>query len=229
MSPSPSATKRSRSEGTAIMSRATRAALTAFIGVLAIVAFAANASASNLSVNETRFDWKWAETTTTKLALRWSGVEIKCPLTLRGAFEASTFAKVTRPAIARIAETVENPLGCTGGSFRPFATTLRWEVRYEGFTGRLPNINSVTVQLISGGFELIRPRACNFEFESGRPLRLTITREGSGGLGEITPDSTSAISSSSEALCRIENARFSVAGEMTRRGMTTRVLLTLIT
>jgi hypothetical protein len=108
----------------------------------------ASASANNLSTTAHRFRLTWS-------SLRLAGTapipEVRCPVTLEGSFHSATIHKtvgaltghVTRTAIAT----------CTGGTVTIKQERLPWHARYKSFGGTLPNITSLTMEMVGARWE----------------------------------------------------------------------------
>jgi len=207
------------------MNRTMRALLVALVSASAIVAFAAGASARTLRVDEQRFDLKWTETVPLRMIV--GANTISCPITLRGRFESALINKtVTR--IGEINTVIQEEARCAGLVIFRASATLPWEVMYEAFTGTLPNITSMRVQLLRASFT--RPATgCNYVSEAGKPFKATFNRNTANGeLREITPDSTAGINGTGAAGCEFTTATFGTAGTPSRQASTNKILMTLI-
>ncbi len=214
------------------MRRISWAASVAALAVLALTAFAGSAPARRLRVNDQNYEWIW-EGAAGRLRMSTAGRTIACNITLKGQFEAASFEKVTTPALARITETVNPGAGeCQSMMEERFVAlaSTPWEVRYESFTGTLPNISSIIVRVIRGGFRLtLGTEVCDYPFETNRYFRATIAVDGAGRLTSITPDVARRIPSTSAGLvCRLEEATFENAGVVLRRETMSRIALSLI-
>jgi hypothetical protein len=125
------------------------ACIVASIALLGAVA--ASGSARTLSLTTRTFRATFLEMTFREEAE--GGIaEVECPVTLEGSFHSSTIAKVVRTLIGYITRVENIPAACSGGTAVLLSTTLPWHIRYDSFAGTLPNITSVTVQLIDFSF-----------------------------------------------------------------------------
>ncbi len=96
------------------------------------------------------------------IRLRWmslqftvAGRTVDCEVILNGDFLARTFAKTAGTAIARVTEaTTINR--CSNGEATILRATLPWEIRYASYSGTLPRITSVNLQIV-GMAVLIEP------------------------------------------------------------------------
>ncbi|MBS1868330.1 MAG: hypothetical protein JSS99_01570 [Actinobacteria bacterium] len=117
----------------------------------------ATASAGRLSVSEARFRITWSS-----LELSGFATNVRCALTLEGSYHSRTSAKTAEALAGYITgATVRHP--CTGGEAWAFngtenlegttlANSLPWHIRYESFSGTLPNITEITDKLVGARF-----------------------------------------------------------------------------
>jgi len=125
-------------------SRFVLAALTlASVSLLALSV--GTATAGRLSVSSQTFRVAWS---------RFEFIESEepatvCPVTLEGSLHARTFAKVARALVGYITRASVGT--CSAGEARVLTETLPWHLRYSSFTGTLPNITRVRLELV--GFE----------------------------------------------------------------------------
>jgi len=103
-----------------------------------LLASAVNAgSARNLEVSSQRFRVTWS-----RMEFQSALVTVRCQLTLEGSMHSRTIPKVTGLLIGAITRINMKEESCAGGTGRP-EQPPPWHVSYEGFTGRLPNIETV--------------------------------------------------------------------------------------
>lgn len=107
-----------------------------------------SASANRLSINESERGFKAVWTT---LNLNAERTLARCPVTLEGTFEVSSLAKRPGTRLGTVT-------GATAGtcSMRLLRETLPWEITYNSFTGTLPNITGVTLNLIGVAFQIFQ-------------------------------------------------------------------------
>lgn len=103
-------------------------------------AVAASASASRLSISNTRFRATWAS-----LTLEPTGVA--CAVTLEGSFHSATMRKTLEALIGSVTRGVIKNETCTNGRVTILQEQLPWHVRYGGFGGTLPNITFIRLRL----------------------------------------------------------------------------------
>jgi hypothetical protein len=80
---------------------------------------------------------------------------VRCPVTIEGTWHQRTLLKTSGRLIGfitRAAIGVTEP-PCSGGVARVLSESLPWHVRYESFTGTLPNITSLKTQIIGAAFQ----------------------------------------------------------------------------
>ena len=146
-----------------------RSKLQVAVSVAACVAALAAglASANRLSVIAKPIRATWTEMEFTV----GSRFMMRCPVTLEGSFFSSTFAKVARLLVGAITRA---SAGSCGTEFR--ATPLvesgtPWYIRYEGFTGTLPNITGLPVGVVGEAWllEVRNTLWCLFRSEAAEP------------------------------------------------------------
>ena len=132
------------------MKTRTTLALTALAATLTMLFAVTSASANRLSVDDTAFRVTWASLEFTSSV----GVTTRCPVTLVGDFHSSTIVKTRGLLIGFVDSATVNNAACVGGRATVLAATLPWHVTYEGFTGTLPNITSVSILLVNASFQV---------------------------------------------------------------------------
>jgi hypothetical protein len=108
-------------------------------------ALAGAASARNLSVSSQNF-----RATFTSIAISHEGGSIDCPVTLEGSLHARSFPKVAGSLLGYITRADLGP--CRQGRATILRETLPWHIRYLSFSGRLPDIESLSVNIV--GFSM---------------------------------------------------------------------------
>jgi hypothetical protein len=117
-----------------------------------MAALAGGASARNLSSSSSTLRATWARLTFQEPVF---GFTVVCPLTLEGSLHARTFVKGNYNLIGHITRAVVGtPTQCTGGEATVLTESLPWNVRYESFTGTLPNITSLRVLVANASFRV---------------------------------------------------------------------------
>lgn len=121
---------------------------------------------------------------------------IRCQLSLEGSFHSKTISKVSSQLIGYITQ-AQAPLTCAEGEIAILngiernhnnvvvENTLPWHVRYDSFTGTLPNIVGIRIQIVGASilYWKILPVAstCLYRSEAARPLN-AILEVGAGGV-----------------------------------------------
>jgi len=156
----------------------------AFIATWSGSAIARNFSISNRQIRVVWTPLTWSEP--------FNFFNVRCNVTLEGSLHSNTIAKVIGSLIGYITRAaISRP--CTGGEawfwngaegeLTDASTTLPWHLRYQGFTGTLPNISTVRISLhnlkltIKNGVCLgtYAPASLNFSFNVSAARTATLT------------------------------------------------------
>ena len=127
------------------MMRTRKLALAAVIATVLVAIAVGNASARNLSTNERFFRISWASLEFNEPAF---GSSLRCPITMEGSFHNVTIAKVLGSLIGNVTRAAVKNEACTGGHMTILVERLPWGISYQGFTGRLPTIETLKILLI---------------------------------------------------------------------------------
>jgi len=198
------------------------AALTA---TLALALAVGSASANRLSYSENRFRIIWASLTFSESG---GNFPITCPVTLEGSFVARTVAKTREATVGYINRASVNSPGCTEGQATILSETLPWTVKFQSFTGTLPNITSVRHSLIGAAFQ-VEPGlgiVCLARSSEAHPAAGEANREAGGNITSLTPDASLPLPITGNA-CPSAGI-FGGSGEVYVQGTTQRVRLSLI-
>jgi hypothetical protein len=115
--------------------------------------------------------------------LRLAGVfgSFSCRLTLEGSLHTRTIGKVAGTLIGYI--TAANLGPCQEGQGTILRETLPWHVRYLSFTGTLPAITSLAINVIGYAYRIREPLAtCLLRSTAESPVVGTFNREAGGAL-----------------------------------------------
>jgi hypothetical protein len=157
--------------------------LLTIVGASLLLGSAVNAaSAGNLSTSNQQLRATFA-----RIEMGGSGFIAICALTLEGSFHERTTAKVAERLVGYVTRAGFG--GCSTGSATVLTETLPWHVRYQGFTGALPNISSVTAKIIGAGVSVRENTfgiACLLRSTATEPTRATFNREALGALSTVT-------------------------------------------
>jgi hypothetical protein len=98
------------------------------------------ASAARLSMSSRTFRLTWSSLRFEELEF---GSTFACPVTLDGSFNSSTIRKVMSAVIGYVNRAAHGTCTGTVEEFEFGQETLPWAVKYQSFTGTLPNITSI--------------------------------------------------------------------------------------
>jgi hypothetical protein len=201
------------------------ATLTAAI-VLGTAVGTAGARRYELSEQHIRAVWsifELSDVPQTKLA--------RCPITLEGSFHSKTFSKVSGQLIGFITEARTSKPGCTtvprslwldeGG-----IATLPWHVKYVSFSGRLPAIATIKLQVIGLGVKFVGTE-CEFRSEAMRPAVL-IANVAAGGTMTLRFDETVLIPLQSLLGCNTQGMLAGTSSTVTVQGRETPITIRLV-
>jgi len=144
----------------------------------------------------------------------------ECALTLEGSLHSRTIAKTIGSLIGLITRSIFG--ACVRGSATILTATLPWHVRYQAFTGTLPNITSLLTDIAGMSFQIREPFFGITCLASGGFPRLVYSREAGGAL------TTATISGSSPTNCGTELTISGTSNSLTVLGAATRITVTLI-
>ncbi len=152
------------------MWRRTRCALVALLACGSMAAIAGSAHANRLEFSSLPFRMTWTRT----FRLRDTEGPVECSVTLEGTFHSRTFMKVRSVLIGFITRAAISE--CVRGSAGFLAETLPWHVQYEGFTGTLPTIEQLRVQITEAGISLRTGNiaTCLARSSALNPLKMSI-------------------------------------------------------
>jgi len=115
--------------------------LAALMAAMLLASGLSTASARNLSVSNQNWRVTWS-----RLEFASSLVTVRCQVTLEGSFHSRTIPKIQALLFGAVTKINMKTEGCTGGTMRP-ERPAPWHLTYEGFTGRLPNIETIRLLL----------------------------------------------------------------------------------
>ena len=108
-----------------------------------------NAAANHLSTSSRSMRSTW----TSVEFIEPLGGAIRCSLTLEGSLHSATITKTPELLVGFITRaSISNP--CSGGEAAVLPEGLPGHLRYAGFTGTLPNITSVILDMVSWSFRV---------------------------------------------------------------------------
>jgi hypothetical protein len=147
--------------------------------VLLLCALTATASANRLRLSSTSFRSVANE-------LRFAaGFETRCPFTLEGTFHRASFTKVEQALLGYVTRARINEAACQEGTATVLQERLPWHVTYERFTGTLPTITSVAVQIHGASLSVTKAgMTCLVRSSEARPWLVILEREAGGVISE---------------------------------------------
>lgn len=206
------------------MRKRSKLLLAGITAALMLATAVGSASANNLSVTNRNQRIVWS-------ALRFiaGGNTITCHVTLEGSFHEATTAKVVGRLLGYITRGTVNT--CTGGSATILNATFPWHIQYAGFTGTLPAITSVFLNMIGASFA-VQPTGslkCLARTETNHPAKGQAGVE-AGVIEELTALVEAEIPLTGEAeFCRFAGSgHFEGTGAVTLLGTTSRISIRLI-
>jgi hypothetical protein len=203
--------------------RACTRALAALVAASAMcAAVTATATANRIRVSSTQIRHTWPEWT---INLE-GGFRISCPITLEGSIHSSTISKVFAQLVAHVTRPAINAASCTGGSVLLLAASLPWHIKYDLFSGTLPNITALQFQFVGMAFlTTVLGTSCLYQTTAASPAKWidSLVR------GVVTSTrwvESVRIPSVSGGFCPA--ATLSGSGSLTHAGTTTALSITLI-
>jgi hypothetical protein len=193
---------------------------TALLVGLCLAAITAAATARRFTVSEIRFTASWAGVEKLDFGSP-EGFSVACPVYVVGEFHSRTFAKVSGLLIGAISFAIKpagEPCvrregerwgemwilnGIEEMERRILPETLTWHIRYDSFTGSLPRITSVRIQivdasfLVQGTFGLL----CLYKSTDARPLFARFELTANGTIEKVRVDETQPIPLHEGAFC----------------------------
>jgi hypothetical protein len=201
---------------------------TAFVLALSV----GSVSANRLSTSAQDFDIRWTSAGFSSD----SGSNASCPVTLQGSFHSRTMAKVANALIgfvSRASVRGQSSAGnCTGGTATVLQASLPWHLTYRSFSGTLPNISGVSINIINESFQL-QPSgslSCLGRTTAANPA-IGIINIVAGRGASITADPAAEIPLTSEfGLCAFGGSGHfeNTSSSLTRLASTASITVTLI-
>lgn len=191
-----------------------------------LLALVGHASANRLSLSNQNIRWSFVEYSSTN-----AGITISCELTLEGSFHSRTITKVRGALVGFINRASVRP-GCRGewGDMRFLTETLPWHTRYVGFAGTLPNITSITLDVIgySWSYPGLGMGPCLYRSTVEGPARWILARESRGAVTSVRADESIAVPlARGEGLCA-SSINYRGVGTVSLAGTTNAISITLI-
>ncbi|HZV73419.1 MAG TPA: hypothetical protein VFF79_06865 [Conexibacter sp.] len=208
--------------------------LTALSAAVMLAALVGTASANRLSVSESTLRAVWPEESKLNFSNTAGGLEISCSVTLEGSFHSRSIVKtrgsligyITRAIVGPVANCVKNNVT----NVQVLTASLPWHVRYDSFTGTLPAITGVRLQLVGAAFLLTAFGAsCLYRSTPEQPAFGIANREAGGTITGLQAENGSEIPlASGGILCPASGTFNGTATRVTKLGETATIRLTLI-
>lgn len=167
------------------MARRTRALVAGVVLAAALWSFAGIAGANRLEFRNSLATREWRSAWSAEFTGGFGTV--RCPLTLEGSLHSSTITKTARSLVGVVTGARAGECGIV--TLRTLTANLPWHVRYQIFTGTLPNIGSVGFEIIGFEFQMIESGfgvTCLFRSEERQPLFMTWSRINTGSVTSST-------------------------------------------
>jgi hypothetical protein len=186
------------------MRHRSRLGLVALTAAILLSFAVSSAGATRIEVNEMLFKTIW-----TSLEFSAGGQSpVLCPFTLAGLFQSTTFSKVCGQLIGYITHAYVGS-ACTGGTARVLTESLPWYIQYVRFGGILPNISSLTLDIVGAKLkvEVGTGVACLATTKQSEPFVGIASVSGSGHFEAVRADETRAIQFGHESfICEFAGA-----------------------
>ncbi|HEX4806911.1 MAG TPA: hypothetical protein VFU94_13515 [Conexibacter sp.] len=205
-------------------SRRVRTPLLAVTSALLLAFAVGTASANNLSFSNRNQRIVWSA-----LNFIAGSSTITCAMTLEGSFHESTTAKVIGRLLGYITRATVGT--CTRGSATVLNETLPWHIQYAGFTGRLPTITSVLLNIVglSWGLQPEGSLKCLLRTEANHPFRSEAIVEGGVIVGlRVLPEAEIPLTGEGGLCIFGGSGHFEGTGRVTLLGATTAISIRLI-
>jgi hypothetical protein len=166
----------------------------------------------------------------------WSSLEfvsafatVRCPVTIEGSFHSRTFSKVAELLVGYTYRAAAGT--CTGGTVTIRTETLPWHVRYNNFTGTLPNIVSAGHRIVGVGFviEALGTR-CSYSSTAASPMKSISNRNtATHAVESIRIDETAVVPLGSGSFTCSSSGRIAgTTNTVVVPGTTTKITVTLV-
>lgn len=155
--------------------------ITAGLALALVLGVSAISCARELDTNFERIRAVWSVMTFSEGLTR-----IRCPVTIEGEFSARRIAKQTQTQIGSIHRATAMFANCSeraGVSSFEFLTNLPWAFFYSSFSGALPNINTIALEIIEFSFLITGSFAsCLYQATLRSPLKGLLRRNFTTGV-----------------------------------------------
>jgi hypothetical protein len=211
----------------------TRLLLTALTAALVLAAAMNTASARRLQLSNTGIRAVWRAITVESRDFLGSEHEVICPLTLEGTLHSRTISKVSGQLIGYITRAIVGRPSCTFRSAEEFeiqTSSLPWHMRYDSFSGALPRIEVIRLQVVGLSYILTAiGTACLYKSSATQPFFGQAQLGASGESRGIRVDETRLIPLvEGGGLCPISDILKGTSEPITLLGTTTVITIRLV-
>jgi hypothetical protein len=222
------------------MRNRTKVIMTALTAALTLAVAVSSAGARRVELSNQQIRVVWSTTSKLTFANAEGGLTAACPVTLEGSFHSRTLSKVSGQLIGYITRAALTRASCvfTGGvedvrilnGVETTTNTLPWHIRYDSFTGPLPRIETVRLQLVGASFVLTAFTVpCLYKSTAARPAfgDTTVNRE-TGAVTGLRALGEKFIPLFEGGFLCPEEGRFNGLGSVTLLGTTTAISVRLV-
>lgn len=191
---------------------------------LTLAATISTATANRIAFDEQGFRQPMTEFTVSESG---GGFAVSCRITLEGSFHSRSISKASEALIGYIRTAAVEPL-CIEGRMRILTETLPWHVRYESFSGTLPNITGINLRDVGMALAIEKglSAVCLLKATTANPAKSTLIVSG-GVIWELDFSSSATIPSTG-MFCPFATGRFSGFGAFGRARTTSIIDVTLV-
>ncbi|HZV73420.1 MAG TPA: hypothetical protein VFF79_06870 [Conexibacter sp.] len=204
------------------------------LAILTMLVAVQSASANHLSISQETLRVVWPEESKINFSNTAGGIEISCALTLEGSFHSKTIVKTSGSLMGYVTRAIFGPVSnCLKTNVTNITTltaSLPWHIRYDSFTGTLPAIGGLRLQVAGFAFLLTAFGAsCLYRSTAANPFFGVASRESGGVItGLQAEEGTSMPLFSGGILCPASVTFSGTATRVTKLGETAAIRLTLI-
>jgi hypothetical protein len=196
--------------------RVRKAVFATVAATILLGALVGSASARNFSISN-----QFMSATFRRVTFEGPFGTITCEVVVEGSFHRRTTAKRVGSLVGYITRETLN--SCAAGAATILQETLPWHIRYLGFSGTLPNITTITANIVRAAFQIRQLFNCLATSTEADPLVVTFNRDLATRV--VT---TATVTGTVPSTCGIEGTFRSDAAQVFLPNTTNRLTLTLI-
>jgi hypothetical protein len=197
------------------MHRHSRLLLIGLAATTVLAAFVTSATAGMLSLRGgQQFRAVWGQLEYSDTA---SANTVRCPVTLEGSFHSLAMRKIQRALIGYVTKAAVGTAACAGGSAATLQESLPWHVRYDSFSGTLPSLTALNLQIVGLTFLITSAGStCRGTTEAANPARISLPVMESLKITGVTADPRALIPLTGGIVCAFVSGRLSGSGSFVR-------------